>query len=377
MKLNAIKQMENYARYNPQVVSLSQGIPFLRSDEHIRESAIDAIRENKVDRYSDPRGFLELRNSISEALLQEKMDYSEKEIIVTAGAIEGLSSVFLSILNPGRNEVIIPTPTYSAYFRTVKVAKGNAIPFIFDEEKGWTLDPEKLEKKITNQTAAILLCNPNNPTGSVYTRETLLRLCDIAIKHNILIVLDEVYKNMIFDDADFYSPAIDKKFKKNIIRVVSFSKDFSLTGWRVGFLHSDKSIIEKILPVHDTLVNCAPVISQYAALAAIKHQDEILVNNMAIYSRHRDIMSGYLKNLNEFLSFTKPKGSYYMFPKIKNVYDTEKFCMDLLTKANLAVVPGSDFGPGGESHIRICFGRAEEDIITGMKSLSKYLHNNL
>lgn len=373
MKLNAIKQMENYARYNEGIISLSQGIPFMNSENIIRQDVISAISSNLVDKYSDPRGILELRDMISKSLAEEKMNYSSDEIMVTAGAIEGLSPIFLTILKKSKNEVIIPTPAYSAYFRIVKMAGGKALSIPLNEIKGWELDMKLLKKTITKKTSAILLCNPNNPTGSVYSRTTLMELAKLAKELKIYLIVDEVYKNMIFDDADFYTPAVEKEFRKNVIRVVSFSKDFALTGWRVGYLHSDISVIEKILPTHDSIVNCAPVVSQYAAISAIKNQNEILANNLEIYKKQRFLVAKYLDRLDGLVSYTMPKGSYYFFPKLKSINNTQSFCMDLLKTAKVAVVPGSDFGPGGEGHVRICFGRREENLIAGMERFSNYL----
>lgn len=365
--------MENYARYNEGIISLSQGIPFMNSEDIIRQDVFNAISSNLVDKYSDPRGVLELRQLISKSLAEEKMHYSSDEIMVTAGAIEGLSSVFLSILKKSKNEVIIPTPAYSAYFRIVKMAGGKAKSIPLNEIKGWELDMNLLKKTITDKTAAILLCNPNNPTGSVYSRKTLMELAKLAKKLKIFLIVDEVYKNMIFDDADFYTPAVEKEFRKNVIRVVSFSKDFALTGWRVGYLHSDISVVEKILPTHDSIVNCAPVVSQYAAISAIKNQNEILSNNLEIYKKQRKLVADFLDSLEGLVSYTMPKGSYYFFPKLKGIKNTQSFCMDLLRTAKVAVVPGSDFGPGGEGHVRICFGRREENLIAGMERFSNYL----
>ena len=373
MQLNGIKQLETYARYHPEVVSLSQGISFLNSASSIRSQVILALEANNVDKYGDPQGLLLLREKIVEQIKYEGMQYSADEIIVTAGATEALASIFLTCVTAERDEVIIPTPTYSAWFRSVLIARGKPISLPLNEAEQWTLDINKLEKLITNRTAAILLCNPNNPTGSIYSQQILDKLCQLAQEYKIKIVIDEVYKQMIFDDISFYTPAVNPAFKKDIIRVVSFSKDFSLTGWRVGFIHSDRSIIQQILPVHDAIVNCAPVISQYAAVAALENQDEILANNRKIYTRNRSLMQSYLDQLTEYLIYQLPKGSYFFFPRFLNEQNSEKFCLDLLKKEKVAVVPGSDFGAGGENHIRLCFGRDETSIIKGMEGLTRYL----
>jgi len=373
MQLNAIKQMELYARYHPETISLSQGIPFLPSDDNIRYDAIAAILNNKVDKYEDPQGLFTLRASISQSLKDEYMDYSEEEILVTAGAMEGISVALLSILTSERSEVIVPTPTYSAYFRAITIARGKAVLLPLEEEKQWELDLSLLQESITSRTAAILLCNPNNPTGSIYTKKVLQEICILAEKYNITLILDEVYKNMIFDNDTFYTPCIEEKFKKQIIRVVSFSKDFSLTGWRVGYLHSSSENIQKIVPVHDALINCVPVISQYVAISALRNQDRILKSNKKTYTKHKKIMKAYLDNLHDFLDYANPMGSYFFFPRFVDEKNSRDFCFNLLEKQKIAVVPGSDFGPGGENHIRLCFGRGEEDIKKGMEGLTNFL----
>ncbi len=376
MTLNAIKQMETYARYNPHVVSLSQGIPYHPSDNAIRLAVIEAMQENKVDAYSDPQGILQLRQKISEMLLTEDMQYSTDEILITAGATEGLMAVILSLLTPLRNEVIIPTPSYSAYYKIVESAKGKPVFLPLNESNGWNLDILLLEKSITKKTAALLLCNPNNPTGSIYSKEELTEICTLAKKKNIIVILDEVYGNMLFDNNDMYTPSVNDEFKETIIRVVSFSKDFSLTGWRVAFLHSHRKVTQKILPIHDALVNCAPVISQYAALAALENRKRILENNKIIYAENRELMQKYLDNLENYLSYQLPKGSYFFFPRLLKEQSSVAFCYELLEKEQVAVVPGNDFGPGGENHIRLCFGRSKEDIIKGMERLTRYFINS-
>jgi len=158
-----------------------------------------------------------------------------------------------------------------------------------------------------------------------------------------------------------------------LVTIVSFSKDFSLTGWRVAFLYSYRDVIRKILPVHDALVNCAPVISQYAALEALQVREEILVKNEIIYTHHRALMQEYLDNLQDYMSYIVPKGSYFFFPRLLIKQNAVDFCLQLVKEEYVAVVPGNDFGPGGGNHIRLCFGRKKEDIIRGMEGLTRYI----
>lgn len=373
MQLNAIKQMERAARSDPEVISLSQGIPFRPSDARLRRVAVEAIKQGMADNYSDPQGLYELRQHIAVELAREGMQYQPSDIVVTAGAMEGLSVALRSVITAERGEIIVPTPVYAAYFKVVESARGQTIPITLDEAQQWRLDIEKVERLMTPRTAAILLCNPNNPTGSVYDKATLTSLARLASARGITLIIDEVYKNMLYDTGGWYTPAMDKAFRAAVIRIVSFSKDFSLTGWRVGFMHADSSRIPRLVAIHDTLVNCAPVVSQYAALAALKYQDDILAGNAAIYQRNLDLIRTRLDDLSDYLTYEPPKGAYFLFPKIKGVSRSVEFCAGLLASQKLAVVPGSAFGPGGEGHIRVCFGRSPSAIRDGMDRLAQYL----
>lgn len=375
MQLSAIKYMESFARNRKDVISLSQGVPFFQSDDAIRKSVVEAILSDKVDKYADPQGLLPLRNAIHTRLLGEHMQYDPDEIIVTAGAMEGLSACVLALTNPA-DEIIIPTPSYTAFFNLSDVAhlKISMVPLA--EKAGWSLDLDLLKKAITKQTRAIVVCSPNNPTGSIYQKETLKEICSLAKSKNIFVILDETYRNMIYDSENLYTPAMEDKYKDIIIRVVSMSKDFALTGWRIGYIHADRSIITRILPVHDVLVNCAPVVSQYAGLAALQNERRIITEHQRILKDQREIMGLYLAKLREYLDFVMPMSAYFYFVKVYGLTDDVSFCMDLLEKNRVAVVPGSDFGQGGEGHIRLCFGRKKDDIIEGMERLTAYFRRN-
>jgi aminotransferase len=374
--LSAIKKMEIIAREIPGVISLAQGIPCVPSDRIIRKEVIMAINNNKVDKYSLTAGAMELRNLISEKLKKEGMEYdAAREIVVVAGAIEGLTATLLSILSPG-DEVIVFTPTYySNYREIVKLAHANVVDVPLVEKSGWSLDLNLFKKRISRLTRAIIICNPNNPTGSLLRKEELLEIGELAKKRNIVLILDDVYYNILYE-KNIFLLARNKQFKNNIVRIVSFSKDFALSGWRIGFLPGPEKLISKILPIHDCLVNCAPVVSQYAMMSAIRHESKIVFNTMKKYRKNKELMASLLKQLSGFLSFTVPKGTYYFFPKIFKIKNSEDFCLKLLRKKKLAVVPGSDFGPGGEGHIRLCFGKSEKEIVDGIRRLKQFLFIN-
>ena len=370
--LSAIKRIELEARKIDGVISLAQGLPGLSSDNMIREAATQAINNGYADRYSFSAGLPELRKELSVFLQKQHLNYNpDSEIIIAVGAVEALSSIALSLLEPG-DEAITLTPTYFANYRNiVSVARGVLKPVPFDEKSNWRIDFEVLEKTISNKTKLLILCNPNNPTGSVIPKDDLVKLAELALTHNFVIVLDDVYHDIYFGEKP-YVLCEDTRFQNNVLRIVSFSKVFAMCGWRIAALHGPERLIQQIIPVHDVLVNCAPVVSQYAVLEGLKHFDRIAEEARTTYKTQRDFAVQELNKLSDYFEFSTPDGAYYIFPKLKNIKDDDAFCMDVLKKAKVALVPGSDSGPGGEGHVRICFGRSMEELEEGMRRFQEY-----
>ena len=371
INLSPIKEMELRASRIPGVVSLAQGVPSFDTPESIKRAAIEAIEKGKVAKYSLAPGLLELREVIAHHLERENKFYDfEEEVIVTAGSIEAITATMLAILSPG-DEVLIPDPTYTSYQPAIKVAGGLPVFVPLDEKNHWAFDIEELEKRITPKTKALLFCNPNNPTGTIFTRNQLHAVAQLAIKHNFYILSDEVYKDFIFDTNEkFYSLAEMRGIRDRLIYIFSFSKAYAMTGWRIAYLATHHELAKKILGVHDALVTCAPVVSQYAALAALEMADDELVKYHTIYKNRRDLICRRLDKLKNVFEYQKPDSAYFVFPRIKEDIlqkiipngGSKEFAIELLEKAKVATVPGAAFGPVGENHIRMCFGRSEEDI---------------
>ena len=375
INLSPIKDIEIRASKIPNVVSLAQGIPSFDTDETIKRAAIKAIKEGKVAKYSLSPGMPVLREAIEENLAKENMFYDfESEIIITCGAIEAITATLIAILDP-QDEVLIPSPTYTSYQEAIKVAGG--IPVFVDliEENGWSFSIKNFEQKISSKTKAILFCNPNNPTGTIYTKKQLLKLADLAQKHNLFILSDEVYKDFIYEKKgdNFFSLAQIPELRKTVIRIFSFSKAYSMTGWRIGFLHSDVSNVKEILKIHDSLVTCAPVVSQYAALEALDINQDTIKHYKQQYEKRRELICGRLDRLKNFFSYQKPNSSYFVFPRYKLKEDSWTFSLNLLEKSGVAVVPGVAFGPNGEHHVRMSFGRTTKDINESFDRIEKYL----
>jgi aminotransferase len=373
MELNMIKQMERFARQDSTIISLGQGVPSGRAAEFIHRNVITAITNDPtIDQYSDPLGLPELRQKIVRNLKTNGMHYLANEVLISSGAIEAFNATLLSYVSATKNEVVVPVPTYSAYERAVQLASGSMIPLALNEANNWQLNIKQVEQATSDKTAAILLCNPNNPTGSMYDKALLKQICQLAKDRGFLVIIDEVYGNMTYDVASLYTPAQEPAFKKQVVRIVSFSKDFKLTGWRIGFLHSHQSIVDTIVPVHDTLVNCATVVSQHAALAALEVSEVIITSNRISYGHRKQLMQQHLDVLAPWLSYIEPRGGYFFFPKLRIDMTATAFCHDLLQKEKIVCIPGADFGDD-DTHIRLCFGRSVADITTAMQRIHHYL----
>lgn len=376
IKVSPIKQIELLASKIPGVVSLAQGIPSFDTPEVIKNNVKAALDKGFSAKYTIPPGLPILREVIEKKLSQEGMDYDfETEIIVTCGAIEALTSTLLAIINSG-DEVILPSPSYTSYQEIVKLSQGTPVFTNLVEATGWQFDLDDFKQKITDKTKAVIICNPNNPTGTILSQEQLLIIGQLAKEHNFFVILDEVYKDFIYQSSDFFSLAENPEFRKNVIRIFSLSKSYAMTGWRIAFLHSDKENTAEILKVHDSLVTCAPTISQYAAIAALERAEEDVNRFQTIYQKRLQLICKNLDDLSDIFSYQKPSSSYFVFPKIlmEERSDSWQFCLDILKKAKVALVPGIAFGPSGEGYVRMSFGRDEETIIEAFKRLKKYFH---
>ncbi len=385
INLSPIKTIEIFASKIPDVISLAQGVHSFDTPEVIKKAAHKALNRGLVAKYSLTYGLPELRETIEQKLAEENMYYDfEEEIIVTAGATEGITASLISIINDKKNEVIIFSPAYVSYREIVKVAGGKPVFVNLIENPsadsgqadGWQIDFDSLIKKINFKTAAILFCNPNNPTGTIFPKEDLLKIAELARKKKFFIISDEVYKDFIYDNSavPFFSIAQISELRKTVIRAFSISKAYAMTGWRIGFIHGDEENIKEIIKVHDCLITCAPVISQYAAMAALDYADKEIKEFKKEYLKRRDLICGRLDELSDYFSYQKPNSSYFVFPKTLKNKDSWKFSLDLLKKSRVAVVPGIAFGPSGEGHVRMSFGRSEKDINEAFNRINKYFN---
>lgn len=376
-ELSPIKAMELAAARVPGVISLAQGIPSFPTPAIIKDFVTQKLAEGLCDKYSLTIGLSELREEISSQLAADGLRFDpDREMIVTCGSIEGITASILALTEPGA-EVILPSPTYVSYQGAIGIARCTPRFVPLDEDRNFDFHVDSLRAAVNKRTRAILFSNPNNPTGTLFSKSAIEALCKIAQECGIYIITDEVYKDFYYTKDPHYSPVHIPEARPWVVRACSFSKAFAMTGWRVGFVHADRTLIDRILKFHDAMVTCAPVISQYAAIAALRHGQPALNEFRLEFKKRRDFVLTRLDAVSHAIDYQVPKATYFVFPRIKDTValsrDSRALALDILEKSKLALVPGVAFGPSGESHLRISFGKELSDLTEGMARFEEYL----
>ena len=374
MKKSAIHEMTRLSKKYEDVAFLSWAKPTAGTPKHINDAAISAIKNGLTGGYSQSEGLEELREEIIKKLKQDNnIDANISQIILTVGAIEGLAAAAMATIDPG-DEVILPTPTYSTHITQVKLASGKPVLVPLIEENDFALDIDAIKRAITPKTKAIMFCTPNNPTGTVFPEEDLRKLSEIVLEKGLTVIVDEAYEYFIFDDKKHFSIASIPELSKNIITAYTFTKTYAMTGWRIGYLFADEEYITQIKKAHIPMTICAPVVSQYAALAALRGSQECVEEFRQHYLTTRNLMCERLDNLNSVFQYSRPSGSYLMFPRLLGSFgkDSVEFSKKLLSEAKVSTTPGIAFGPTGEGHIRLSFCVPQEMINKAFDRMEKY-----
>ena len=354
---SAIHEMTRLSKQIEDVAFLSWAKPTSGAPDHIRKAATEAIHRGVVDGYSESPGLPDLRREIASKLTRDNnIPADPSQILVTVGAIEGIAAAILAVIDPG-DEVILPSPTYSTHINQVLLASGRPVFVPTIEEEGFVLDIEGIRKAISPKTRAILYCSPNNPTGTVFSEQQLRQLAEVALEHNLMVITDEAYEYFTFDGHRHFSIASIPKMKKHAVSCFTFTKTYAMTGWRIGYLHADAEWIPQINKAHIPLAICAPVVSQYAALAALTESQACIEKFRNEYLAARNLMCERLDRLSAVFAYQKPGGAYLMFPRIllDEGQNSQAFCEKLLREARVSTTPGGDFGPTGERHLRLSF----------------------
>ncbi|MCX7956034.1 MAG: pyridoxal phosphate-dependent aminotransferase [Patescibacteria group bacterium] len=386
-EISAIKEIAYLAEKEKQkgknIVSLSVGVPFYKMPKYIKDHVIKTINEKEdIDKYTFFPGILPLRKKIAEKISFElKIPTSPDEIVITAGSMMALKYATNVLINKD-DEVIVFSPYFSSYKEQITLTGGKIkeIPLKINKNKNdffYSIDLKKTEKTINKKTKAIIVNSPNNPTGTVYNKEELIKLAKIIKKNNLYLITDEVYDYLIFDNISYFNIASISWLWPKVIRCFSFSKKYGMTGWRVGYLHTNKELVNQILKIHDATIVCNNHLSQEAALAALsknENEDDDIKNYINILNKNREIMINYLGQMKNFFSYNKPQGGYYVFVKYKYPLKSKEMAKKILYEAGVAVVPGIGFGKTGEYHLRFSFCQKTQEIIEALERIKKFIN---
>lgn len=368
-----IRKLFNMAKTMEDVVDFTLGDPDVQPHKNIKEAACRAIMEGHT-RYSQNAGLLELREVISRRYQkQENLEYSPiSEIAVTVGAMEGLYLTLLSLVNPG-DEVIIPAPYYVNYKQMVEMCGG--IPVIVNPSDKDTLlvNGDDVASAITQKTKIILLNSPANPSGRILEDATIKQIAELSIKHDIIVISDEVYRKLIYGDRSYLSIATLKDMKDNTVIINSLSKEFCMTGYRIGYVLGLEDIIAAIVKLQENVAACAPLPSQYAAIEALSSNEDYSSHMVNTFTRRRDTLCRELRKA-EGIRVIEPEATFYAMVDISGLgYESSvQFAYDLLEKTHVAVVPGIAYGDICKDYIRIAFTLDESKIIEGARRIVEF-----
>ena len=356
------------------VISLGVGEPDYTTPWHIREIAIASI-EKGYTHYTSNLGIPELRQELSRHLENDyNVSYDPgSELLITVGVSEGMDLAMRAILNPG-DEVIMTDPCYVAYEPCVIMAGGKAVKVPTYEEDNFEVSAAAIEERITGKTRAILIGYPANPTGAVMSRQRLLELTEVARRHGLLVISDEIYDKLVYG-VEHTCVASLPDMQENTILLGGFSKAYAMTGWRVGYAAASKDIIAAMTKIHQYTIMSAPTVAQVAAIEALKAGEESVREMVEDYNQRRKVI---VKGLNSIgLHCFEPQGAFYAFPSIKITGMTsEEFSEKLLVEEKVAAVAGSAFGQYGEGYIRCCYATAMADIEEALARMKRFVNRH-
>lgn len=361
------------------VVGFGAGEPDFNTPKHIRDAAIEAINAG-MTKYTPAAGMLDLRKAVANKFKRENgLEYAPTDIVVSNGAKHSLVNAFMAICNPG-DEVIIPAPYWVSYPEMVKIADGVPVILQTKEENNFKATAAEYEAVITDKTKAIVLNSPSNPTGMVYTKDELQAIADVAVKHNIYVVSDEIYEHLIYEGSHVSIASLNDKIKDLTIVINGVSKSYAMTGWRIGYTASNSNIAKVMANLQSHATSNPNSIAQAATITALEGDQSIIEEMKKEFKARRDYMVERINSIDG-VSCTKPQGAFYVMMNIsalkgKTFYGREiTTAMDLsemlLDKAKLAVVPCEGFGNG--NYVRWSYATSMDNIKEGLDRLEKFL----
>jgi len=373
IKPSGIRKFFDIANKIEDCISLGVGEPDFETPWHITEEGIYSLEQGKTF-YTSNQGLHELREEISKWNKRNYgLDYSVENIIVTCGGSEAIDIALRTCINPG-DEVIILEPNYVCYEPDVILAGGVVKKIQLKNENEFRLTPEELEEVITEKTKILLINYPNNPTGAIMTKEDLEKIVEVVKKHDLLVISDEIYSELTYSEKHC-SIGSFPGMKERTITINGFSKAFSMTGRRLGYVMGPKEIMDQMKKIHQFVIMCSPTVSQYAGIEALKNGDPDVEKMKKEYDKRRKYLLKEFDRLG--LPCFEPKGAFYIFPDIRKYgMSSEEFATDLLNKEHVVVVPGTAFGDSGEGFVRISYAYSLDALKEAIRRIERYLNRH-
>ena len=371
-----LEKANQMAAEGRKIIHVEVGEPDFDTPKPIVTAAVDALTRKKMTHYAPNRGTLKLRKSIASMLKAEyqvEVDPSD-EILVTVGAAEAIFDVIFSLVNAS-DEVIILTPAYMNYENCIHMTGATCVKVALEEKDGFQIDRERLEAAVTEKTRMLVVTNPNNPTGTVLTRESLSIIADLAKKHEFIVLADEIYSRLSYGNRKFCSLSSLDGMRDRTIMVNGFSKVFAMTGWRVGFVACHRKFIPAILKVHQYATTCIPGFIQEGLAEGMETEacTEAVDHMISCFEERRDFVASELDKIQK-LSYVDSMGAFYFFINVsKTGMDGNEFAEKLLEKKGVALVPGQAFGEAYGDFVRLSYGRGMDVLSEGLTLMNEFV----
>ncbi|MBC8163048.1 MAG: aminotransferase class I/II-fold pyridoxal phosphate-dependent enzyme [Roseiflexaceae bacterium] len=370
---SGIRRFFDIAATMPDVISLGVGEPDFVTPDAIRGAAVRSI-EQGYTAYTSNSGLLELRVAVAEhiARLYGVRYDPETELLITVGVSEALQAAMLALIDEG-DEVIVPEPCFVAYPATVQLATGTVASVPTTVENQFQVSAAAIEAAITPRTRALLIGYPNNPTGAVMSREGLAAIAEVAERHDLTVLSDEIYDRLVYGAPHTCFAALPGMRERTVL-LGGFSKAYAMTGWRLGWMAAPADITGAVRKVHQYAIMSAPTMSQYAGLEALRSGEDAVTAMVGEYDRRRQVIVGGLNQIG--LPTFEPRGAFYVFPQVSHLgLSSEEFVERLLVEHEVATVPGDAFGPSGSGFVRMCYATSMDKIETALERIERLLRS--
>ena len=373
MERSPIRRIYEKAILMEDIIFFSLGEPDFTTPDNAIEAAVASLRRGETH-YTPNAGLPFLRKAIADSIsAYDKVNYDpENEIVVTSGGMEAIPLSLLTLIEPG-DEVILPDPSYGNYFDQIRICKGVPVPVAVREEDKFNLTPEALLAAVTDKTKVIMINTPCNPTGAVAPESLLREIAEIAVKNDLYVIFDEVYKHLCYGEEPFFNIACIPGMKERTLVIDSCSKTYAMTGWRVGWIAGPAEIVSNIPKLQENLCSCVPAFVQHGAACALRECDDDITRMNAEYRKRRDCIAAGI-NAIPGLHAVVPEGAFYLFVNIHSTgLTSEQFAERLLKEARVALSPGSAFGPSGEGFVRMSYATSLENIEEGLRRIEGWM----